>query len=183
MLAVAPFQEDYSMLSRGFTLVEMMVAVAVLAILLTIGLPAFGGLIDSQRMDSSVNGLMRSIQFTRTEAIRLNRPVTMTPLGQDWNNGWIIFLDANHNGAHDSDERVLRYEQPALVSHIHANANIADYLRYNAQGESELLNGGFQSGTFSLCPQQTAAQGRKVIINRVGRARIERAFITSGCPG
>lgn len=169
--------------NRGFTLVEMMLAVAVLAILLSIGLPAFGGLIDNQRMDSSVNSLVRGIQFTRTEAIRRNRHVTMTPLQQDWNDGWVIFLDTNHNGRHDVGEQILRQEQPALISHIHANTNIAGYLRYNAQGESELLNGGFQSGTFSLCPRQPGVQGRKVIINRVGRARTERAHIASGCPG
>lgn len=167
---------------RGFTLIELMVAVAILAILLAIGLPAFGGLIDGQRMDSSVNSLVRSINLTRTEATRRNRHVTMAPLAGSWSNGWAIFIDANNNGALDAGDTLLREELPARVQHIHVNSPLASYLRYNAQGESELLNGGFQSGTFSVCPQEAGVEGRKVVINRIGRARVERAVIGADCP-
>lgn len=167
---------------RGFSLIEVMTALTVLAILLAVGLPTFAGMLDNQRMDSSVSGLLRSINHTRTEAIRRNRYVTMAPLSGDWNNGWSIFIDMNSNGALDADEPLLHEEQPSRVHHVHTSNTLAAYLRYNAQGESELLNGGFQSGTFSFCAQQPAAQGRKVIINRIGRARVERAVIVTDCP-
>ena len=172
------------MCCRGFTLIELMVAVAVLAILLSIGLPAFGGMIDNQRLDNSVNTLLRSVQYTRAQAARRNQYVTMAPLDTHWHSGWLIFIDANDNGQHDSGEIILREAKPPAATHIHANANIASYLRYNAQGESQLLNGGFQSGTFSFCPNRSGAQGRQLIINRVGRARMQNAVIAAkNCPG
>lgn len=165
------------MCCRGFTLIEMMVAVAILAILLAIGIPAFGALIDNQRLDSSTDSLMRSVQFARGEATRRNRHVTMTPLGDGWHSGWVVFLDANNNGMLDVDEVILREDRPPRRIHIHTNSAIASYLRYNAQGVSELLNGGFQAGTFSFCPTQPTALGRQLIINRVGRPRVQQASI------
>lgn len=168
--------------TRGFTLLELMIALAVLGLLLGIGIPAFGTVIDRQRMDSGLDALIRSVNYTRMEAVRRNRPVTMAPIDDDWNSGWRIFIDANHNGRHDQGENILREEVPANVSYIHANTPVAHYVRFNAQGESVLLNGGFQAGTFRFCPER-AAEGRQLIINRVGRARVERRVIGPGyCP-
>lgn len=172
------------MLCRGFTLIEMMVAVAVLAILLSIGVPAFGAMIDNQRLDTSANTLIRSVQFTRSEAARRNQYVTMAPLDAHWHSGWLIFIDANNNGQHDTGEVILREDKPPSATHIHANTSIASYLRYSAQGESQLLNGGFQAGTFSFCPNRSGAKGRQLVINRVGRARLQQAVIAAkNCPG
>ena len=169
---------------RGFTLLELMVALAVLSLLLALGAPAFGSLLDDQRMNSSAASLLHSVHYARTEAVRRNRHITLTPVDGDWNNGWLIFIDRNHDGLYDPGEVLLQAEYPARSQRLHANANVATYLRYNAQGESELLNGGFQSGTFSFCPRQAGREGRRLIINRVGRARVERAPIADSiCPG
>ncbi len=172
------------MKTRGFTLLELMVALAVLSLLLAMGVPAFGNLLDDQRMDSGVSSLLHSVHFARTEAARRNRFVTMAPIDGNWNNGWLTFIDRNHDGLYDLTDVLIQAEYPARSQQLHVNANIATYLRYNAQGESELLNGGFQSGTFSFCPQQAGRDGRRLIINRVGRARVERAPIADSiCPG
>lgn len=156
---------------RGFTLLELMVALVVLGIAVSIAVPSFGGLIDRQRIDSSLDVLLRGLNGARQEAVERNRPITIAPPAGGWSGGWRVFIDDNANGAFDSGERLLREElQPGPVA-VHATSSIASYIRFNAQGESELLNGGFQAGTFRFCPQDQASEGRMLVMNRVGRLR------------
>ena len=169
---------------RGFTLLELMAALVVLGILLSVGLPAFNTMIDRQRMDSAVEALVRGLNFTRMEAVRRNRPVTISPIDGDWNLGWRILIDRNDNGSHDDGETVLREDIAPAVAFIHANKPVSRYVRFNARGESILLNGGFLAGTFRFCPQEASSKGRALIINRVGRMRWERRMIAAQyCPG
>jgi len=65
--------------ARGFSLVELMVTIAVLAILLAIGIPSFASLIASNRLTSATNELVAALQTARTEAIRRNVRVTVCP--------------------------------------------------------------------------------------------------------
>ena len=159
---------------EGFTLVELLTALALVTVLLSIGLPAFGRLIDNQRMDIGSEQLARSIQQTREEAVRRNEAVTMAPIGGDWNAGWQVFIDRNSNATFDQGDQLLGQDIAASVRHIHGTGALARYLRYNALGESELVNGGFLAGTLRLCPQQQNGDARLLIINRVGRLRMDR---------
>ncbi|SDS30012.1 type IV fimbrial biogenesis protein FimT [Halopseudomonas sabulinigri] len=159
---------------KGFTLVELLTALALVTILLSIGLPAFGRLIDNQRMDVGKEQLARSIQQTREEAVRRNEAVTMAPVDGDWNAGWRIFIDRNSNTLFDQGDQLLGQDMAASVHHIHGSGALARYLRYNALGESELVNGGFLAGTLRLCPHQQGDDARLLIINRVGRLRLDR---------
>ncbi len=169
---------------RGFSLLELMVAITILGVMLAIGVPAFGALIDSQRMDSAVNSLARGLNYARAESVRRNRVVTVSPIDANWHAGWRIYLDRNNNGAYDDDETLLREDIPPAVSIVNANSSIAQYVRYNAQGETVLLNGGFQAGTFTFCPVKPSSAERKVVINRVGRVRTERGAVSGdACSG
>lgn len=165
------------MKSYGFTLVELLVALLVLGILLGIGMPAFGKMIDQQRMDAGLVALTGSLNMARQEAVRRNRPVTLAAIGGDWNNGWVMFLDNNRNGRYDEGEALLREIAPNAVSRVHANTPVSQYVQFNARGESQLLNGGFQAGTFRFCPKASRDEGRRVTINQVGRWRVERGVI------
>lgn len=163
--------------ARGFTLIELLVALVVLGILLSIGMPAFGKIIDQQRMDSALSALTGSLNMARQEAVRRNRPVTLAAIDGDWANGWLMFLDTNHNGEYDAGELLLREIAPDALVRIHANTPVARYVRFNGRGESQLLNGGFQAGSFRFCPQTETDEGRRVTINQVGRWRVERVAI------
>lgn len=167
------------MTSRGFTLVELLLALVVLGILISIGMPAFGKMIDQQRMDSGLMTFTSSLNMARQEAVRRNRPVTLAAREGNWNNGWVMFLDNNRNGQHDEGEVLLRETLPDAVLRIHANTPVASYVRFNSRGESQLLNGGFQAGSFRFCPLGADDEGRRLTINQVGRWRVERAVIES----
>ena len=163
---------------RGFTLIELLIALALAGVLLTLAVPAFGNLIDRTRMDADASELLRTLRYARQEAVRSNQTITVAPLVErDWNQGWVVFIDLNHNGELDEDEQILRAYEGTSSSSIRANTPLSRYVRYNALGQSQLLNGGFQAGTFRFCPQDLTQPGVVMVVNRVGRVRVSREVI------
>jgi type IV fimbrial biogenesis protein FimT len=71
---------------RGFTLLELMVAIAVLAILATVGVPSFNELIQNNRVTTQTNELVSALNFARTEAIKRGRnvEVVVTQAAPGW---------------------------------------------------------------------------------------------------
>ena len=75
---------------RGFTLMELVAAIAVLAILVTIGIPSFQNLIRNNQVSAQHNELIAMLNFARSEAVRRNRNMVVE-LNQDGNN-WSAFV-------------------------------------------------------------------------------------------
>ena len=76
---------------RGFTLIELMVVLAVIAILAMIGIPGFQTILQNSRMTSATNSLLSALQYARSEAVTQRAAVTVTPLdGADWASGALI---------------------------------------------------------------------------------------------
>jgi len=81
---------------RGFSLTEMVVAVSVAAILTTVAVPAFNGMIANQRAKTFASALYATLSKTRSEALTLNGNVTLQPKAGGWGTGWQM-LDPNNN--------------------------------------------------------------------------------------
>jgi len=102
--------------SRGFTLVEMMVVIAILVILGTIATASMRGMIDRSRMETATSDFVGDLQFARSEAITRGMTVSLCPsangtscLGSDaWQGGWIVFVDRDGSGAVAPGAPVLR---------------------------------------------------------------------------
>jgi type IV fimbrial biogenesis protein FimT len=112
---------------HGFTLIELMVVIAIVAILTTMAAPSFKQLIQSNTISSNVNSFLADMRYARSEAIRRgggvimcrsNSPESSSPAcngtsgaSSGWVTGWVIFHDANGNGTIDAGE-ILRVQGP-----------------------------------------------------------------------
>ena len=104
---------------KGFTLTEMMVVTAIVAILLGIAIPSYKYLTTSYRMSAEINNLVGDLQFARGEALKEGNAVTVCISsdgatctgGANWGRGWIVFSDPNSSYAvDDANERVLKVQ-------------------------------------------------------------------------
>lgn len=161
----------------GISLIELLVTLALLCMLATLGMPSLGGMLDQRRLDSARDQLTTSIRLAREEAINRNQAVVVAPRNGSWGQGWQVFVDSNHNAQLDADDALLHEDRAATVAAIKATGELDRYLRYNPLGETERVDGGFLAGTLRLCSHDPEQPGRQLIINRVGRLRSESTIL------
>lgn len=173
--------------SRGLTLVEALVVLALLSLLLGLAAPGLTGLRERQQLHGQATDFWNSLMLARAQALLHQQHVSVCASsggacesGSGWHSGWLVFVDTNRNGVLDSGERLLqqRAASPERVR-MRGNSAVSRHIGYGAEGRSESLTGGFQAGTITACAvgQNT---GWRLIINAVGRPRLEQADVP-GC--
>lgn len=75
---------------NGFSLTELMITIAIVGILAAVSLPAFRGFLQSQKVRAAASDLHLSLIKARSEGIKRNTDVTISPISGDWSNGWNI---------------------------------------------------------------------------------------------
>lgn len=166
---------------RGFTLVEMLVVVTTTAVLAGVAVPAMARMIDSARLTFFANDFLASMFLARSEAIKYkgrsslckSSNGTSCAVGGGWEQGWIVFRDANNDGRVDPGEQVVHYTQALPAGfRLTGNQNIASYISFAPSGRTRMVSGAFQAGTLTLCKQAADTAARQIVINNAGRARV-----------
>jgi type IV fimbrial biogenesis protein FimT len=167
----------------GFTVTELLVVMAIVAILLGIGLPSYRYITNSYRMSAEVNGLLGDLQYARAEAIRQGQTVTACVSnngtactgGVNWANGWIVFSDPNNNQTVDLGETVLRVQGTftgTTPDTFNADNNVTA-ITYNREGFASTA-AGFAGSTITLHEQTSnAAYTRCLWVTAVGMLTTE----------
>ena len=174
---------------RGFTLIEVLVVLALAALLQTLAAPALSAMVDQVRVGSAAQTLHGSLQLARSEAIKRNGRVVVCKSADGlscvtaggWEQGWIVFHDRNNNATLDSGEPVLLQERglpPSL--RLTGNSQVKSYVSYTPLGVTQTPGGGFQAGTLTVCRQSASSTaGRQIIISSAGRVRTQKAELAS----
>lgn len=175
---------------RGFTLLELLIGVALLALLLMLAIPPFRELVAVNRAAAHAQVVMTSLFLARTEAIKRNRQVTLcksadgaacTTTG-DWSQGWLVFVDESVVGVRDPAEEIVRVQQGLNDDFSLRNTNAARWYAYRPDG-SAASSGGLVTGTFRVCPGNGNAKlAYRVITNITGRPRVARGMGDLSCP-
>ena len=168
----------------GFSVTELMVVVAIVAILLSIGAPSFRYITNSYRMSAEANGLLGDLMYARSEALREGQTVTVcvsnngtacTGGGGNWANGWIVFSDLQNNQTVAAGDTVLRIQAGftgATPDSFNATPSVAA-ITYNREGFST-TSAGFAGTTMKLHdPTSNAVWSRCLLITAVGTMTVQ----------
>lgn len=182
----------------GFTLVELMIALVMAAVLLGVGVPAMTDFMRSNRMISITNDLVTALQFARSEAVKRNNPVTVCISsngtactgGANWENGWIVFNDVNGNAVVDGALIVRSRGAIGGGNTVRVTAgNVNNFILFTGNGFPRDTANNILAGTFSVCDARGAGSdanvnltARTVQVGASGRVRSSEVQGSVTCP-
>ena len=175
---------------RGFTLIELMLVVAVLMVVITLATPSLQTLLHSNRLRTQTSRLMTALNLARSEAISRNSPVSLCPSslvvsGQPicsgiYSDGWIVFSNRDKDRVVDTDiDEVIRaYEglpRGYSLTNKLGTLDASELISYLPDGSSR------RNRTLMFCASSDpSVPSWSVVLNMVGRPRISKGW--GECP-
>jgi type IV fimbrial biogenesis protein FimT len=192
----------FTLKADGYSLIEMLFMLFILGVLCGTVAHTFQGLQNRVQIQAASEALLSDVLSARAEALRRERRVTLCAAALDsseqaalptacaasvsaaaWHQGWLVFEDANSNGAWDQGEALLQ-QRSRIHPQVSATGNttVSRYVSFGASGRSLSLTGAFQAGTITFCERGAKAkEGWLLVLNAVGRARLDKGQIAV-CP-
>lgn len=160
---------------RGFTLLELMMTIAIAGLLAMLAMPSFDSMLRAKRTRTVANELLAALNLARSEAMRRGQPVSVcrssdgsscATTGTGWDQGWIVFVNEDGNGegisaARDGGELLLQVKQnlPARIT-VRPNGNFTRAITFLRTG----LIWGLGTGTFAICANGELDRSQAILV-------------------
>lgn len=191
---------------NGFTLIELMITLAIVGILLLVGLPSLKSTMQDNQLVAATNELLSALHVARSEAIKLNARVSICATagdgtnqcsGSDWSKGWIVFKDADGGLDYIDDtcsalgtDCLLRIHDAfsddlLWIRAIDPGKNVISSFTFTSRGLPKTTTGSSQSGNFSVCSLNSSGNtvdSRAVVLSLSGRVRVSDNSAVITCP-
>lgn len=179
----------------GFTIIELLMTVAVVGILIAVALPNYNQFVKNNCLTATTNSLVSSFQLARSEAIKRRTPVGVYA-ATGWANGWEVFEDADGDSVKDAGEEVIRVSDTTCGAGLKTITEIKGSIAPAAPnpvtppnpndttaGQTTFIykaNGFINSAaTFDLCDDRAGERGREITISVTGRPNTNSEFTCS----
>lgn len=163
-----------------------MVAMAIVAILLSTGVPAVKNYVWNLRLRTAMDALQTNLNLARAHAISHNTAMVVCPAestddcsgSSHWQGGWIVFTDLNGDHRRQSDEALIKHAGAVEFLDI-SSSRSRKYLRFYPNGSAPGSN-----ISILFCDKRGASYAGKILVSNSGRIRSETSGIeaTANCP-
>ena len=157
----------------GFTLLELMITLAIIGLVMAFAVPSLSTFIKNDRLSSQINTLVGHLAYARSEAVLRSQQVglcasddTTSCTAGDWAKGWILYVDLDGSSTFNTDDIILRVQQ-TLSGKNTLTSSMGNNFIYDNRGFS--ANGAV--GTFSLCDDRGVDHVKSISISNTGRVR------------
>lgn len=171
--------------SKGFTLLELVIVIAILGITTAFAAPGLSTMIKNNRISGAANDFVAALQFAKAEAAaqldtvticKKNIAATGCANGGDWQQGWIVFVDTNGDAGVNAGETILLNHE-VLDANISfgGTAGVTDAVTYRPAGTTSIT----QVETLIMCDDRGFdSNTRGILITITGRGSVMKGTDT-----
>ena len=179
--------------SAGFTLIELIVTIAIAAVLAALAAPSFIQYQRNSELTSLTNSLLAAVNAAKGEAMKTGRNAFVIPRGSGWNSGWIVYVDMNRDNSYTEGTDITVQTQDALKGYFSITGNsiaagASPYVKFDNSGYSVDTSAAAAPVALSLTIARTDVpstsaleETRRVVVARTGRVRTCKPSTDTTC--